>query len=67
MSSVARAQDRDVPFTRRLIYEGDQSLVESCCSRCGALIVGSVTASLYEDEAAHLKQRPCVAAPNVAA
>ncbi len=66
MSSVARVPDRDDPFTRRLIYEGDISLVESRCSRCGALIVGSVTESLYEDETAHLTQCPGVAPPYAA-
>ncbi len=47
---------KDDLFTRRLVYAEGKSLVESRCTRCGALVIGSATESLIEDEIAHLRE-----------
>ncbi len=37
-------------YTRRLIYSGNESLVESRCSHRGIVITGGATRSLIVDE-----------------
>jgi hypothetical protein len=43
-------------FERRLVEQGDRKLIESTCRRCGAVIVGSVTEALADDEAKHAQE-----------
>ncbi len=45
-------------YTRRLIYSGNESLVESRCSHCGIVITGSATRSLIADEVDHMRRCP---------
>ncbi len=43
-------------YTRRLIYSGNESLVESRCAHCGMVIIGSATRSLIADELEHMRR-----------
>ncbi len=48
-------EERDF-YTRRLIYSDAQCMVESRCSRCGTLIIGSATQHLIADELQHMRK-----------
>jgi hypothetical protein len=58
MSATPGSQKCDDPFTRRIIHDGERSLIEARCTRCGAVIIGSVTEHLVNDERAHLELCP---------
>lgn len=58
MATAPRLKARDDPFIRRIIHGGERTLFESRCSRCGALVIGSVPESLIEDEDAHVSVCP---------
>jgi hypothetical protein len=58
MATAPRLKPRDDLYIRRIIHGGDKTLLESRCSRCGALVIGSVPESLIEDEGAHLRECP---------
>ena len=54
MGNREKAGDRR--FDRRLVAQGERRLIESTCRRCGAVIVGSVSESLADDEQEHVQQ-----------
>ena len=56
MAAPARWPEQKDFYTRRLVYARDKSLVESRCSRCGTLVIGSATESLIADEQEHMRQ-----------
>ncbi len=55
---IFRSDEEKDFYTRRLIYSGNESLVESRCSHCGIVIIGSAMRSLIADELEHMRRCP---------
>jgi hypothetical protein len=55
---MASYSPQPVLFNHSPIYVDGRSRVKSVCVLCGARIVGSVTETLLQDEAAHVARCP---------